>query len=123
LSVFVDLAELRKALREFAADRDWDQFHTPKNLCMAITGEVGELAAELQWLSDEEVERGLEGGTLRATIAAEMADVLIYLVRLGDVTGIDLMDAALSKLRLNSDRYPADQVRGKHTKYTAIADS
>ena len=97
------LDELTDALRAFAAERDWDQFHTPKNLAMALAGEAGELLAEYQWLTPQE-SLALDDQKQQA-VADEMGDVLIYLVRLADVAGIDLLEAASAKLQLNRRRY------------------
>ncbi|QBI05285.1 nucleotide pyrophosphohydrolase [Pseudoduganella albidiflava] len=109
------LTELRDLTRAFAAERDWQQFHTPKNLAMALSVEVAELAEHFQWLhtgaAEELDERKREG------IRHEMADVLLYLVQLADATGVDLRAAALEKLRLNGEKYPAAVVRGDARKY------
>ena len=108
------LPALTAALREFAAERDWEQFHTPKNLAMALAGEAGELVAEFQWLTPEQ-SANLTADQ-RAAVAEEMADVLIYLCRLADVTGIDLLDAAERKLESNRARYTVDAARGNAEK-------
>lgn len=101
------LADLAARLRAFADARDWHQFHTPKNLAMAIAGEAGELAAELQWLEGEESRTAvLDDPALRERVSHEMADVLIYLVRLADVAGIDLLEAANAKVAINETRFP-----------------
>jgi dCTP diphosphatase len=112
----VTLDDLAAELRRFAAARDWDQFHTPKNLAVSLAVEVGELLEHVQWGSDEELAArfGTEAG--RAPLAEEMADVLIYLVRLADIVGVDLLDAASVKLAANAARYPADEVRGSSAK-------
>jgi NTP pyrophosphatase (non-canonical NTP hydrolase) len=109
------IQQLRDALRAFAAERDWDQFHSPKNLSMALTVEAGELQEHFQWLS-EQASSALSGEEL-AAVGAEMADVLIYLVRLADKLGVDLLQAAAAKLEANGRRYPADKVRGSARKY------
>ena len=98
------LDELQKQLAQFAAERDWEQFHTPKNLAMALAGEVGELAAEFQWMTPEESESAMDSDSAES-IRMEMADVFIYLARLADVLGVDLLDAAQKKILLNSDRF------------------
>src|SRR4051812_5762757 len=98
-----DLDDLAIALRLFAEERDWAQFHTPKNLAMALAGEVGEVLAELQWGSDSEIASSLEGG-LHARLAEEMADVLIYLIRLAEICKVDLLSAAFDKVERNKDR-------------------
>jgi len=110
------LTDLTLRVRQFAAERDWDQFHTPKNLAMALVAEAGELAAEFQWLTAAQ-SAAPEAAQL-ARIRAESADVLIYLVRLADKLGFDLLAAAADKLKQNERRYPADQVRGSSRKYT-----
>jgi len=109
------LDDLTLQVRQFAAERDWEQFHTPKNLAMALVAEAGELAAEFQWMTaaqsaaptDEQLKR----------IRAESADVLIYLVRLADKLGFDLLSAAALKIEENTRRYPVDKVRGSSRKY------
>lgn len=112
------LIELRNALRGFAEARDWQQFHTAKNLAMALSGEVGEVTEHFQWLTPE-ASMMLDDGT-RAEVALELADVLLYLIRLADVLDIDLGDAAQRKMTLNAERYPADKVRGVATKYSRL---
>ncbi len=109
------LDELAMRLREFAGERDWEQFHTPKNLAMAVAGEAGELLAEFQWLTPEE-SASLAGQRLDA-VAAEMADVLIYLVRLADVLGVDLLQAAAGKVAANERRYTVERSRGSAEKF------
>ena len=108
------LDELTDALRAFAAERDWDQFHTPKNLAMALAGEAGELLAEYQWLTPQE-SLALDDQKQQA-VADEMGDVLIYLVRLADVAGIDLLEAASAKLQRNRRRYTVEQAMGNSEK-------
>lgn len=109
------MAVLKARLRQFAAVRDWDQFHSPKNLAMALVAEAGELAAHFQWLEGEE-SRAL-ADSRRQAVAHEMADVLIYLVRLADKLDVDLFAAATAKMALNEERYPAELVRGSAAKY------
>ncbi len=108
------LEELTAAVREFAAERDWEQFHTPKNLAMAVAGEAGELVAELQWLTPEQSQE--LGPEQLESVAAEMADVLIYLCRMADVLGVDLLAAAAAKLQVNGHRYAVAEVRGSAQK-------
>jgi NTP pyrophosphatase (non-canonical NTP hydrolase) len=110
----VTLEELTDLLREFAEARDWGRFHTPKNLSMALAGEAGELLAELQWVTAQE-SANLPAQRL-AAVSEEMADVLIYLCRLADVLGVDLLAAAASKVEANAARYPVDTVRGSADK-------
>ncbi len=116
-----DLAQLTEAVRRFAEAREWGQFHTPKNLAMALSGEVGELVAELQWLTDEQVGIQVADSPLRDRVEDEVADVLMYLVRFADVCGIDPVAAARAKLGRNETRYPVDKARGSARKYTDLA--
>jgi dCTP diphosphatase len=112
----VTLDDLAHELRRFAAERDWEQFHTPKNLAISLAVEVGELLEHVQWGSDAEIAARLQTPDGRTAVAEELADVLIYLVRLADLAGIDLLDAATAKLAANAARYPADEVRGSSAK-------
>jgi len=104
------LAVFEKQLADFAKARDWEQFHSPKNLVMALTGEVGELVEHFQWLTEEQ-SKTLPVETLRE-VSLEMADVFIYLLRLSERLQVDLLGVAKEKMALNEKRYPADQVRG-----------
>ncbi len=115
------LEELTRIQRQFAEDRDWEQFHAPRNLTLALMGEVGELAECFQWLGDDGAQPGLPGLSeeKRAHIGDELADVLCYLVRLADVCKVDLSSAVLGKIEKNAEKYPADKVRGSSAKYTA----
>jgi|SRR6266850_1063706 len=110
------IADLAERLRRFAAERDWDQFHSPKNLAMALVAEAGELAAEFQWLTEEQSRAPKPEELVR--IRAESADVLNYLVRLADKLGFDLFAAAFEKIEQNERRYPATKVHGSSKKYT-----
>ena len=109
------LGNLAQRLRDFARERDWEQFHAPKNLSMALAVEVSELLEEFQWLSEKESAN--PDPQRRTRIEAEMADVLIYLVRLADRLDVDLPAAVERKIELNHERYPAGQVRGRSDKY------
>lgn len=113
-----DLHEIRDRLRAFAAERDWERFHTPKNLAMALAGETGEVLEHFQWLTAE-ASRAL-AEEQREEVALELADVLCYLVRLADVLNIDLADATRRKLAINAERYPADKARGRADKYNKL---
>jgi dCTP diphosphatase len=93
-----------KAIRNFAAERDWEQFHTPKNLSMALAAEAGELLAEFQWLTAEE-SMNLSDESKEA-VSLEMADIAIYLLRLSDVLSIDLSDFISKKISINENRFP-----------------
>ncbi len=100
-----DFQELTSKIRDFTVARDWEKFHTPKNLAMAIAGEAGELAAEFQWLTEEGSTRDQLSEEKLREIRLEIADVQIYLMRLGDVLGIDLPDAVLEKMEINEGRF------------------
>ena len=102
---------LRLEARRFAEERDWQSFHTPKNLAIAVSIEAGELLQVFQWLGAGDVESVASAGTTWQA-AREMADVLINLVRLADVLGVDLAAAAHDKLRIDARRYPVDQAGG-----------
>ena len=110
----MNIDELTASLREFAAEREWEQFHTPKNLAMALVGEAGELVAEFQWLTPEQSTS--LGASQRQAVGEEMADVFIYLCRLADVTGIDLMAATRAKLEANRARYSVEVAKGNAAK-------
>jgi dCTP diphosphatase len=112
------LEELRARLDTFAVEREWEQFHSPKNLVMALAGEVGELTEHFQWLTPEQSER-LATETL-AQVELEIADVLLFLVRLADRLGIDPVQAAGRKLELNARKYPVEKSRGRATKYDKL---
>ena len=98
------ITELQEQLADFAEERDWGKFHTPKNLAMALAGEAGELLAEFQWMTPEESQQAAASDSFDS-IRLEMADVFIYLVRLTDLLKIDLMAATEEKISLNSKRF------------------
>ena len=108
--------DLADQIREFADARDWHQFHSPKNLAMALAVEAAEILEHFQWLTEEQ-SRDLEEEQL-AKVRDELGDVLIYLVRLSDVLGVDLLKAAEDKLEKNAEKYPVDKVKGKALKYS-----
>ena len=110
------LNQIKYQLRKFAADRDWDQFHAPKNLAMALIVEAAELVEHFQWLKEEE-SASLPADKL-AEVEQELADIQIYLIRLADKLNVDLMQAVASKIELNEKKYPADRARGSSKKYT-----
>ena len=113
-----DLESLRDALREFARERDWDLFHTPKNLAAALSVEAAELLEHFQWLTPgQSAELTSEA---RAGVREELADVLLYLIRLADKLDVDLIEAAQAKLAINARKYPADKARGNARKYSEL---
>jgi dCTP diphosphatase len=110
------LDQLKSRLREFAVVRDWEQFHSPKNLAMALIVEAAELVENFQWLTEEQ-SAALPPDKL-AEVEQELADIQIYLIRLADRLNIDLEQAVNAKIELNERRYPAEKVRGSAKKYT-----
>lgn len=113
-----ELHALTQALRDFAKARDWEQFHSPKNLAAALTVETAELLEHFQWLTEAQ-SRDLPAAK-QSEVAAEAADVLLYLLQLCDKLGIDLVQAARQKLALNAEKYPVERSRGSSKKYTEI---
>ncbi len=112
------LVVLRDALRRFAAERDWDPFHCPKNLAIVLSVETAELLEHFQWLTDAE-SAALPSETC-AKVREELADVLLYLIRLADKLDIELTAAAVDKLAVNAKKYPVDKARGTRKKYTEL---
>ncbi len=112
------LDELRLAQRAFAEERDWDQFHSPKNLSMALSVEAAELLEHFQWMK-EEASREL-APDLRQKVREEMADILLYLVRLADQLDVDLAQAAREKMQANARKYPVAKSRGNSRKYSDL---
>lgn len=113
-----DLQSLTQSLRDFARARDWEQFHSPKNLASALNVEAAELLENFQWLTEEQ-SRNLSASK-QAEVAAEAADVLLYLLQLCDKLDIDLMQAARKKLIVNGEKYPVDRAHGSSKKYTDL---
>ena len=106
------LSDLQHRMREFAQERDWEQFHDPKSLILALVGEVGELAELFQWLPADKSADLANQSPLQQRVGEEMADILLYLVRLADVAGIDLATATETKFASVKERFPVDQVKG-----------
>ena len=109
------LTNLKHRLRDFAAERDWDQFHSPKNLSMALSVEVAELLEHFQWLTEEQ-SHNLEPQKHKQ-VSHELADIFVYLMRLADKLDVDLLAAVDEKLVLNAQKYPVDKVKGSSKKY------
>ncbi|MCU1115982.1 nucleotide pyrophosphohydrolase [Stenotrophomonas maltophilia] len=117
----VEVRGAAQALREFAEARDWAQFHSPKNLVMALSGEVGELNEIFQWMTEADSFKAASSEATAKAVRDEIADVALYLIRLSDVLGIDLNEAVSSKLATNAAKYPVDLSRGVSTKYNKLA--
>ena len=113
-----EIDNLRNQLRTFAAERDWDQFHSPKNLASALAVEAAELLENFQWLTEAESQQ-LPPEVI-AAVRTEVADVLLYLIRISDKLGIDLIAAANAKIVLNAQKYPVEKARGNSKKYTEL---
>jgi dCTP diphosphatase len=112
------LRTLRDKLRQFAEERDWNQFHSPKNLAMALSVEASELMEHFQWMSETDSQSiPLEK---REQIREEVADVLLYLIRIADKLDIDLAEAAEAKIKINAAKYPIQKARGNNKKYTEL---
>ena len=120
LEQLVDVKNLAASLQRFADDRDWQQFHSPKNLLLALTGEVGELCEIFQWMSEAESTGSANRHETAQAVKDELADVLMYLVRLASVLGVDLNEAVTSKLALNGQKYPVDKAKSTSKKYDQL---
>lgn len=116
----VEVARLQEAIDLFAREREWDPFHSPKNLAMALAAEVGELVELFQWLSEGASRSVAQDPATARRVRDEIADVLVYLVRLAAVLGVDLDEAVRSKLAANALKYPADRARGNAKKYSDL---
>lgn len=116
--LLVELSRLRQAVAQFARERDWERFHSPKNLAMALAGEAGELLELFQWLSEDESRQVARDPATARAVRDEIADVLVYLVRLAAVLEVDLDEAVRSKLAANAAKYPVALARGNATKYS-----
>ena len=114
------IEDLANELREFAAERDWEQFHTPKNIAMALSVECSELLEIFQWLTPEE-STNLSSKQM-ARVEEEVGDVANYLIRLCDLLDLDLVECAIKKIEINRAKYPAEKVRGSSRKYTDYND-
>lgn len=113
----MDIQSVQLALREFARERDWERFHSPKNIATALAVEAAELLEPFQWLTEEESRRLAENPADYARVQQEVADVLIYLLRLADLLGIDLEQAVEQKIRHNAEKYPVALAKGNAVKY------
>lgn len=114
----MDIKAIQERLARFAAERDWDQFHSPKNLAMALAGEAGELVEIFQWLTEEQSAQICEKAKGRKKVEEEVADVAIYLMRFCDKLDIDLQSAVMAKILVNEEKYPVSFAKGNARKYT-----
>ena len=114
------LKNLRARINQFVAEREWDQFHTPKNLAMAMIVEAAEVVEHFQW--DTPQESTTLSDERKTEIGHELADTFVYLLRIAEVCGIDLIAAANAKIDLNAKKYPVEKARGSNAKYTAYQE-
>lgn len=110
------LSMLRSRVNKFVEERDWAQFHSPKNLAMAMIVEAGEVVEHFQWMTEEE-SLNIDAET-KELVGQELSDTFVYLLRIAEVCGIDLIDAANKKIDLNARKYPVEKVKGSNAKYT-----
>ena len=113
----MDVMKLQLKLRKFSKDRDWEKFHSPKNLAMALSGETGELLEIFQWMTEEQSKLATEDNGCKQKISEELADVFIYALMLADKTDIDIEDAVERKISINDDKYPISSSKGNAVKY------
>ncbi|MGE8413922.1 MAG: nucleotide pyrophosphohydrolase [Pseudomonas sp.] len=116
----LNITRLAEALQRFADDRDWQQFHSPKNLLLALTGETGELCEIFQWMNEADAKDAATRPETAQAVKDELADVLMYLVRLSTVLGVDLNEAVTNKLALNGQKYPVDKSKSTSKKYDQL---
>ena len=114
----MDIKKLEKQLERFADERDWEKFHTPKNLVMALSGEAGELTEIFQWLTVEESKKIVQSEEIMQKVKDEVADIQIYLIRLSHKLGIDIETAVVNKMKKNENNYPVHLAKGSAKKYT-----
>jgi len=118
--ILIEVQRLSDTLEAFAVERDWDQYHSPKNLSMALTGEVGELSEIFQWLTEEESKSAGTNQDTALAVREELADITLYLVRLASVLGVDLNEAVTHKLQKNASKYPVERAFGSNKKYNKL---
>ena len=114
------LSELKKQIAYFRDERDWKQFHKPKDLAISVSVEAGELLELFQWKTDSEINNTLDDPTKLSQLKDEVADIVVYCFNMSDIVGFDLADAIQRKLEQNAEKYPVDKAKGKATKYTEL---
>lgn len=113
----IDIAIIKETLQDFAKKRDWEKFHNPKNLSMALACEAGELLEIFQWMSESEVTQACGELSVREKTSHELADIMLYLIRIASLMDINLADALQKKIAINNKKYPAELVKGSSKKY------
>ncbi|RME70229.1 MAG: nucleotide pyrophosphohydrolase [Verrucomicrobia bacterium] len=116
----VCIAELKRRVLAFAHEREWEQFHSPKNLSMALAAEAAELMENFLWMQPEDSRRAMDDERRRKAIEEELADVVIYALQFANQTGIDLATAIEAKMEINARKYPVEKARGRSEKYTEL---
>lgn len=116
----VSIKELQNQLNEFYKEREWAQFHSPKNLVMALTGEVGELSEIFQWLSEEQSKNIINDESKAQSVKEELSDIFVYTITIADKLGIDLLEEAQNKISLNAKKYPVSKAKGNAKKYNEL---
>ena len=116
----MDLVSIGMLIDQFSSDRDWEQFHSPRNLILAIVGEVGELAELVQWVPDSRIGELLSDQHFKKQLEEELADVIIYALRLASVCEINTEEAVLSKIKQNAEKYPIEKAMGRSEKYNQL---
>lgn len=119
----MDIKAVQAALRQFSAERDWDVYHTPKNLAMALSVEASELVEIFQWLTDAEASSLLQSQTERVAVEDEVADILLYLLRFADIAAIDVGAAVARKMQKNAQKYPIALAKGNARKHSVAGDN
>lgn len=119
----IEIDKLKRVLADFASLRDWEKYHSPKNLSMAISVEAGELLEIFQWMSERESFASKNIPDIKEKISHELADIILYAVRISDLLSINLSESLQNKIAINNDKYPADKVRGSAKKYTEYANN
>jgi dCTP diphosphatase len=114
----MNIKEIQEKLEAFATERDWAQFHSPKNLSMALAGEVGELLEIFQWMTEEQSKNLTDVD--KRKVSEELADIMIYLLKLADKTGIDINQSVIDKIEINARKYPIEKAKGSAKKYTEL---
>ena len=117
MSEIIDLNDLKNEIRNFVSERDWEQFHSPKNLAMALSVEVSELVEIFQWLDQEDSKNIMEKASKKSNVEEELADIFYYLLRLSDVLGVDLKAVLKNKIKKNAEKYPVEKAKGNAMKY------
>jgi NTP pyrophosphatase (non-canonical NTP hydrolase) len=116
----IDTELINKTLNQFIKERDWDQFHSPKNLAMALSVECSELVEQFQWVTERQSEEMVQDPKSRIKMEEEIADIFIYLLRIATKAGIDIQAAALKKIQKNADKYPVEKAKGSAKKYDEL---